>query len=45
MIRLIGDLVSQIMFLSLVLGLGFSLAFFSIALFLWIIDKIQGLFK
>jgi len=45
MIRLIGDLVSQIMFLSLVLGLSFCLAFFSIALFFWVIEKIQGLFK
>jgi hypothetical protein len=45
MIRLLGDLVSQIMFLGLVLALGFCLAFFAIALVLWIFDKIQGLFK
>jgi hypothetical protein len=45
MIQLLGDLLSQVMFLSLVLGLSFCLAFFSIALFLWVIDKIQGLFK
>jgi hypothetical protein len=45
MIQLLGDLLSQVMFLSLALGLGFCLAFFSIALFLWVIDKIQGLFK
>jgi len=45
MIRLLGDLASQIMFLSLVLALGFCLAFFAITLVLWVFDKIQGLFK
>ena len=45
MIRLIGDLVAEIMFLGLILALGFCLAFFGVALFLWVVDKIQGLFK
>ena len=45
MIRLLGDLVSQIMFLSVVLALSFCLAFFTVAFILWVFDKIQGLFK
>lgn len=45
MIRLIGDLLSEIMFLSLVLALAFCLAFFGIAILLWIVDKIPRLFK
>ena len=45
MIRLLGDLIGQIMFLSLVLALSFCLSFFAISLFLWVLNKIQGLFK
>ena len=45
MIRLLGDLVSQIMFLGLVLALAFCLAFFGVSLIFWVFDKIQGLFK
>ena len=45
MIRLLGDLISQIMFLSVALMLGFCLAFFTVALILRVFEKIQGLFK
>jgi hypothetical protein len=45
MIRLLGDLISQVMFLSLALMLAFCLTFFAVAFILWLIDKIQGLFK
>jgi hypothetical protein len=45
MIKLLGDLIGQIMFLSVALMLGFCLAFFTGALVLWLIEKIQGLFK
>jgi hypothetical protein len=45
MIRLLGDLIGQITFLSVALMLGFCLAFFAGALVLWLIEKIQGLFK
>jgi hypothetical protein len=45
MIRLIGDLVSQLMFIGLILGLGASLTFFGVGLLLWIKDKIQELLK
>jgi hypothetical protein len=45
MIRLLGDLIGQIMFLSVALMLGFCLIFFMVGLILWVIEKIQGLFK
>ena len=45
MIRLLGDLLSQVMFLALMLALAFCLAYFGVALCLWAIDKIQGLLK
>ena len=45
MTKLLGDLIGQIMFLSVALMLGFCLVFFMVGLILWVIEKIQGLFK
>jgi hypothetical protein len=44
MIRLIGDLVAQLMFIAILLGLGVSLTFFAVALILWLWDKLKELF-
>lgn len=44
MMRLIGDLVAQLMFISLLLGIGASLVFFGMALILWVWDKLKELF-
>jgi len=44
MIRLIGDLVAQLMFIAILLGLGVSLTFFAVALILWFWDKLKELF-
>jgi len=44
MMRLIGDLVAQLMFIAILLGLGVSLTFFGMVLILWLWDKLKELF-
>lgn len=45
MIQLIMDLISQFMFLSLILTLSFCLAYLGVALILWTLDKISQFLK
>jgi hypothetical protein len=44
MMRLIGDLVAQLMFIALLLGFGISLIFLGMTLILWLWDKLKELF-